>query len=171
MPKMRFFVILLAVVLFGCQGQKEIGEGEKSFQEADKSNLSDVKIPEGLARATSTIYRELIEKKRSTFDVYPELLDYSSEVSREQMKNMQNQFADSIEVTRDFFSARDLHIKEFVFSEAAYTDDSAASVYRIQVMNDGKLYYFKQDFILEKDAWKIKGDNICDPFKIVYKKN
>ena len=170
MSKINVSVILI-FALMGCLAQKEIGEGELSFPQADFSSSSGIDKPEGLARATSDIYKRLIDGESTTSDVYPRLLEYSVEASKGIMKDMQLQFSESIKTSRDFFSGRDWHIKEFVISEAVYTNDSMASVYRIQIMNNGKLYYFKQDFILEKGVWKIRGDNVSDPFKIILRKN
>ena len=165
---LRIGVSVILVVLFlGCKTQKEIGEGKLSFPEADLSNTQDVNTPEGIAEATSTIYKDLVEGKTTTADIYPELIEYSAEVSRTQMKGMQNKFDESIRMSQDFFSQQNWHIKNFIFSKAIPGDNSMVGVYRIQVMDTGTLYYFKQDFIQENGAWKIRGDNISDPFKII----
>jgi hypothetical protein len=165
----RAAVILLFALFAGCAGPREIGEGEPSFNQSEKNYAGplDINSPEGLALVSSTMYLDMINGKLDPQEAFPELLEYSSRASRNAMESMVKQFADNVRSSRDFFESRKLRIKGYTYSETVYSGGDKASIYRIQIMNNGHNYYFKQDFVLEEGAWKIKGDNICDPFKII----
>jgi hypothetical protein len=163
------FFLLFTSVLTGCLREKIIGEGKEAYPESPLDYMKPIEInsPDGLAQYSGNSYIDMINGKVNPEDAFRELLKYSTAVSQDMMKDQLPSFVDNIELSRKFFEARGRSIKGYVYSKAIYPDKSSASIYRIQIMDDDKLYYFKQDFILENETWKIRGDNVIDPFKII----
>ena len=160
--------LLLLFFLTGCSLNKDIGEGDVTYKQSalDYSEPLDINSPEGLAQYTSNAYMDLIAGKLDPKEEFPILLEHSFGESRALMEGALTRFVQDIELSKQYFESKDRTIAGYVYSETIYDGDAAASIYRIQKMNDGKLYYFKQDFVLEDGTWKIRGDNVQDPFKL-----
>jgi hypothetical protein len=163
------FFLLFVGVLTGCMREKTVGEGKEAHPESplDYTKPIEINSPDGLAQYSGNSYIAMINGKADPGDTFRELLKYSPAASRDMMKDQLSSFVDNIELSRKFFETRGRSIKGYVYSKAVYPDESSASIYRIQIMDDDRLYYFRQDFILEDETWKIRGDNIVDPFKII----
>ncbi len=166
--KRQIGIIFLLFLFFltGCSLNQDIGEGDVTYKQSalDYSEPLDSNSPEGLAQYTSNTYMDMIAGKADPKEEFPVLLEHSSIESRALMEDALVRFVQDIELSRQYFESKGRAIAGYVYSETIYDGEDAASIYRIQKMNDGKLYYFKQDFVLEDGAWKIRGDNVQDPF-------
>ncbi|HWR22131.1 MAG TPA: hypothetical protein VN366_01525 [Feifaniaceae bacterium] len=158
--------LLFLFFLSGCSLNTDIGEGDVSYKQSslDYSEPLDINSPEGLAQYTGNAYMDMIAGKTDPKEEFPVLLSHSSEGSQKLMEGAMDRFVQDIRLSKQYFESNDKAIEGYVYSETIYDGDDNASVYRIQKMNDGKLYYFKQDFVLEDGTWKIRGDNVQDPF-------
>lgn len=131
--------------------------------QTDYSKDIDINSPEGLAKYSSDIYKDMIARELDVNEVYNKLLEISSENSKTEMQKYKSKFMDSIKDLISYF--KEDEITQVEFAQTGLKKDQA-SIKRIQIHKSGKKYYFQQDYIKEKGVWKICGDNIDNAFRI-----
>lgn len=154
---------LLLALLCGCSVQNQI-----SYLPSDTDYSKELAndTPEGLAKSITDTYTKMTTGELAPEKGFELLLAYSPVAVIEKMAEYKDQFVKEIDTTRQYFEANSDAIERFEFSKTEYKSDNEASIYRIQYQKNGKKYYFVQDFIKENGAWKVKGDNISNPFTI-----
>lgn len=168
----RYFVVCVCfcfalLFLTGCGTS---GAVEKVMPAAvDYTADLDINTPEGLAQESSEIYRCMLSGEISAESGYERLLAISSEQSAQSLRDYQEEFVKEIEATKEYFLSEGDAIERFEFAQTEYSGADAASIRRIQVQQDGKKYYFNQDYVLEDGQWRIKGDNLANDFVILRK--
>lgn|GEM_PF-2137500 len=161
--------LLFAFLFTGCSLQtKDVGTGDTAYRQsaADYAKALDINSPEGLAQYASKSYMDMIARKADPREEFPALMEHSSKESQAQAEDALERFAQDIELSADYFESKNRTIEGYVYSETTYSGEDNATIYRIQIMDDGKLYYFKQDFVREDGTWKIRGDNTVNPFRL-----
>lgn len=161
-------VLFLLLSLSACSKQDSSIRNLK-VSKTDFSKQVDIKTPEGIAYTSSMIYKNLADEKISVEEAIAELEKYSSKESLEALKKNQDEFRNQINDFISYLKANNDGIEKFEFAETVYVNSKEAYIERIQYDKSGSKYYFKQDFVLEDNEWKIRGDNVTDPFTI--KKN
>lgn len=156
--------ILSVVLLAGCSNPDN--SNMKKLERSDKkyNTKLDINSPEGLAQASSQLYKDLAEQKISCDDAFPLLESYSSKESKEALTKHKDDFKRSINEFIGYLNANDDSIVKFEFSKTVYDDSQNAHISRIQEHKSGKKFYFTQDFTVENGQWKIIGDNVEVPF-------
>ncbi len=176
MKKTLTFLIISLLLIFikcACESNNILGHKDADTvletAEADYSSDIDENTPEYIAKLSSITYQNMIKGSISTEKGYEILLDISSKESVAQMKAQKYEFLNQIKSTGKYFEANGMEITGYDFSRTYYDENNGkrASIYRIQNMNNGKKYYFRQDFILEDGMWKLRGDNLVNNFAIL----
>ncbi len=164
-------MMLIAATFAGCENAPASEDSETKVMPSATNYEADVDInsPEGLAKASSEIYRQLLSEQITIEDGFNELLDLSSGQSAQSMRDYEDEFVKQIQDTIDYFKSENDAITKYEFAKTEYSGDDAASIKRIQVQQNGKKYYFQQDFVKEDGVWKIKGDNVANDFVIKQK--
>lgn len=156
-------VVLLLVLLCGCSVQNETSYFPS---DTDYSKELNMDTPEGIAKAITDTYAGMTTGDIDPKEGFERLLAFSPSTASEKMLEFKDQFVREINQTKDYFEANSDGIERFQFSKTEYKSENEASIYRIQYQKNGKKYYFVQDFVKENGAWKVKGDNISNPFVI-----
>lgn len=156
-------ILLTVSLLAACS---HAGVESKPKSKTDYAKQMDTSSPEGLAKASSELYRDMVNGAVSPEDGFKTLYALCTQSSQQAMDQSKEQFIDSINQTIDYNNANGDSILRYEYAATVYTDDSNASIERIQIQKSGKRYYFKQEFTKENGVWKIKGDNVTDKFAI-----
>lgn len=160
-------ILIVTVLSVGCSSSSNGEQEEKIIlSSTEYTDELDMNSPEGLAKESSSIYQKMISEEITTDEGFERLLAITCEQSVEALKGYQEEFADQIGETIQYFNANEDAILEFKYAETEYTGEDKASIKRIQIQKNGGKYYFRQDFILENDVWKIQGDNVINDFEI-----
>ena len=160
-------VIIMSASVLGCAAASATDVPKIMPSETDYRAELDINSPEGLAQESSDIYKDLLNKDITVEDGFDRLLDISCEQAATSMLEYEKEFGDQIAATIDYFKSEDDSILRYDFAQTEYgDDDNTASIKRIQVQENGKKYYFKQDFVKEDGVWKIKGDNVENDFEL-----
>lgn len=161
-------IMLVAALLAGCAGAAGFDDSETKVMpsETDYAADLDINTPEGLAKESSEIYRQLLGEEISIEDGFNALYDMSGKQSAQSMLDYKEEFEKQIQDTIDYLNSEKDAIAKFEFAKTEYSGDDTASIKRIQVQQNGKKYYFQQDFVKEDGVWKIKGDNVANDFVI-----
>ncbi len=162
-------VIIMAASGLGCAAASVTDAPKLMPSEADYSSGLDINSPEGLAKESSDVYKALMDKDITIEDGFNRLLDISCEQAASSMMEYEKEFGDQISATIDYFESEEDSILRYEFAQTEYTDENTASIKRIQVQQNGKKYYFRQDFVKEDGEWKIKGDNVENDFVLKQK--
>lgn len=172
MKKAILIMVLIAAMCIGCTGKENKAIGDKSskyqFDAADSTNWDKEKnSPEWLALYSSSLYKEMLEGTVTCEEGLEAAKEMATAEAAEQLGGMETEFRQGIEATRESLKNNDGDkIKAFHFSECIKDPDYEGryTIYRIQEMESGTLYYFKQDFIQESGQWKVYGNNVENPF-------
>ncbi len=160
-------VITMAASVLGCAASSTADVPKIMPSETDFTAELDINSPEGLAKESSEIYQALLSKEITTEDGFDKLMDISCEQAAISMQDYKKEFGDQIAATIDYFESENDSIVHYDFAQTEYGDDeNTASIKRIQVQENGKKYYFQQDFVKEDGVWKIKGDNVENDFEL-----
>ena len=159
-------VIIMAAWGLGCAAASASDVPKIMPSEADYTADLDINSPEGLAKESSNVYKALLSKEITIEDGFDRLLVISCEQAANSMLEYEKEFGDQIAATIDYFASADDSILSYEFAQTEYSDENTASIKRIQVQQNGKKYYFRQDFIKEDGVWKIKGDNVENDFEL-----
>lgn len=164
-------MMVIAALLAGCAPTPSTDESEMKVMPSATNFDADIDInsPEGLAKESSEIYRQLLSSQMSIKDGFNALLKLASGQSAQSMLDYEDEFSKQIGNTIDYFESEKDAIVKYEFAKTEYTGDDAASIKRIQIQQSGKKYYFQQDFVKEEGVWKIKGDNVTNDFVIKQK--
>lgn len=157
-------LIILIVVNTGCDNKKY-----RILEPSDTNFNSqlDTKTPEGLAKATSLIYKDIADEKMTVDEAMDKLIYYASADSMEEIFKNKDKFKKGIVDYVEYMKSNEDKLVRFEFSKTIYDNPKEAHIERIQVQkNKDKKYYFIQDFVLEKGQWRVKGDNMAEPFKV-----
>jgi len=166
MKRKLFFVVLAVIACFAFTACAD--DGLPALMPADKeAYASDVSgTPEALAKMSSQVYLAMVNGDLPAEDGFETLVNFSASSSAEQMQSLKSEFKKQIEQTKEYLDVNDDSVTGYAFSKTEYLNDDEAKILRIQTHKNGKQYYFQQDFVKENGEWKIKGDNIADPFRI-----
>lgn len=158
--------VLLLLLSTACSSSSDNITREFERSATVYSDKLSTDTPEGLAYASSMIYKSLSEENMTVDDALKELEGYSSKDSLEALQKSGDFFKEQISQFIDYLKANDDAIENFEYTKTIYDDSNHSHIERIQNQKSGKKFYFKQDFILEDGQWKISGDNIDDAFKL-----
>lgn len=125
----------------------------------------DINSPEGLAQATARMYIRFSRDEIGVEEMLDGLLKYASKSSLEIVNQNLDYYRRKM---RDYLSTiRETNdvIGRIELSVTSYDDENNAYIERIHYMKNGSKYYFRQDFIKENGVWKVRGDNLTDPFR------
>lgn len=166
MKRKLFFVALAVVACFMFTACAD--NGLPAFMPAteEDDSFDAAGTPEELAKTSSQIYLAMVNGDLPAEDGYEKLLGFSCASSVEQMEALKTEFIKQINDTKEYLRANEDSIEGYSFAKTEYKNEDEATILRIQRHENGKQYYFKQDFVKENGEWKIKGDNITDPFRI-----
>lgn len=174
MRRIMLLIVILAVVSTGCSAEKKnlgmIGEesAKQQYKLADSSKWEkEEDSPEWLALYSSKIYKGMLDQTITCEEGLEAVKTMATKASAEQLGGMEAEFKQDILSTIESLKNNDDDkIKDFHFSQCMKDENykERYTIYRIQEMESGKLYYFKQDFIQEKGEWKVYGDNVENPF-------
>ena len=164
-------MLLIAAMFAGCENTPASDDSETKVMPSATNYDADVDInsPEGLAKESSEIYQQLLSEQISIEDGFDELLSLASAQSAQSMLDYEDEFSKQIQDTIDYLKSEKDAITAYKFAATEYSGDDAASIKRIQVQQNGRKYYFQQDFVKEDGVWKIKGDNVANDFVIKQK--
>lgn len=168
----RIFLVIATMVFFivpliGCASGNNVTKlMPPTVNYADEL---DINSPEGLAKESSRIYKAMLSGEMDAQTGFASLLEISSEQSVQGMMDYQEEFIQQVEAAKEYFDAQDNAIDRFEFAQTEYSDDQTATIKRIQIQQDGKEYYFSQDYVLEDGQWRIKGDNPENDFVILHR--
>jgi uncharacterized lipoprotein NlpE involved in copper resistance len=173
MKKIIFTAILavLIILITGCDNRNY------RLLEPSAANYNsqlDINSPEGLAKTTSLIYKDIADEKITVDQAMDKLISYASGNSMEEIFKNKEKFRKGIADYIDYMKSNGDKLVRFEFSKTVYDNPKSAHIERIQVQkNNDKKYYFIQDFVLENGTWRVQGDNMSEPFKIkwIFSKN
>ncbi len=138
-----------------------------AFAELDYAAELDANTPEGLAKLSSQLYQGMMNGEISPKEGFERLLGMTPGESFDAMRAQEAEFSAQIDVSRALFENEGNRIEGYDFSKTYYGDGEPGlcSIYRIQNMSDGNMYFFRQDFVLQSDgSWRIRGDNLVNDF-------
>lgn len=163
-----FLVLMAVVVLFGvaCSKKEEKQLRIVEPSETDYEKDLDINSPEGLAKASSIVYKRIAAEKMTIEEAVEELKSYASVNSLNEMEKRAAEFKKGIKEYVDYMKENNDWITGFQFGKTVYTSPEEAYIERIQKHKKGKHYYFRQDYVLEDGKWRISGDNVENPFEI-----
>ena len=169
--RMVIAALLAAILLTACGTQvKGDSESDLVFEgaEVDYSSGLDVNSPEGLAKLSSETYQAMVNGEMTPEEGFDILAGLSPEETAALMNEQKADFMREIRNTADYFEQNGDQVTGYDYTKTYYDEDdpARASIYRIQNMKDGKKYYFRQNFILTDDGWKIRGDNVENSFAV-----
>lgn len=173
-PANLLLLCLLALSLAAC-GSSVLGgnpEADTVFAAAEADYDGDAleaNSPEGLAQASARAYMGMINGDISPDEGFDIVLGLAPPEQAEALEAQRSEFTSQISTTKDMFAADDNGIEGYVFSKTYMDDDNQAlaSIYRVQNMKDGNMYFFRQDFVKAEDGnWYIRGDNVVNDFAI-----
>lgn len=125
----------------------------------------EINSPEGIAQATARIYISFSRGEIKTADMFDRLLDYASTESLEVINQNPDYYRRKMIGFLSTMTESGDFIEKIEFATTVYNDENYAYIERIQYMHNGSRYYFRQDFVKENNIWKVRGDNITNPFK------
>lgn len=170
---------LIIIFLFGgCnKAVTEIGEktADVCYQLADLKEWEGLKdnSPEKLAVRSNEVYQEMLDGTITPEAGFDAAILMATNAAAAQMAGDKSAFVQGIRATIESLRNNDNdRIKAFHYSECIEDKeyDGRFIIFRIQEMESGKLYYFKQDFIKEDETYKIYGNNVENAFRLVSKK-
>lgn len=177
MKRCKLVMVLLtaAFLLAGCADAAELDEigaadSTESYQLADSENWAQQDhTPEQLAWQSTDIYQQMLRGQMKSGEGFEKTLAMACAESQQLMQGMEQEFKKGILSTIESLKNNDQdQIKQFYFSECIEDPEIEGRyvIFRIQEMESGILYYFRQDFIKEDGEWRIYGDNVANPFRL-----
>lgn len=168
MKKANIIYVTLLIIIFvisGCSNDIDA----LYPAEVDYSKSIDMNTPEGLAKTSAEINMKMLNGDITPEDGYNEMLKYCCKDSVKAMQTYKDQFIKGVKTLSEYFKDGKNPITGNQFTKTYIDENGNTSIYRIQVQKDGKKYFFRQDYILENNIWKIKGDNSINEFRILSK--
>lgn len=160
-------VFLLVFILILGSGCDKTQYRKLDASGSDFSSNLGTDTPEGIARATGLIYMQISEGKLSVDEAMEKLTTFSSIDAQQEISKYKDKFRQGIEDFIDYSKEKGDKIVKIEFSKTVYDNTKEAHIERIQYhKSNNKRYYFTQDFVMEDGAWRVRGDNMADPFKI-----
>jgi hypothetical protein len=158
-------IVLVSQILIACSAQIGTGDTVYTISSTKYDSDLDINSPEGLAQYSTESYMKMMSGEMDASEGFDTLMSHSATAYKDYNESQKDAFINYIRSTKRYFKEKDCRIDRYFFSETIY-DDEHASIYRIQLMSNGDMYYFRQDFVNENGTWKIRGDNPVDPFII-----
>lgn len=158
-------VLLLVLILTSC-AEKDNSQSRFMPSETDYTEEWDINSPEGLAKASSELYMEMVNGDKDIEDGAKEMTGYAAADSAQQLRDSMDEFTNQIAATNNYLESTDDEVVGYQYAATEYTDNGEAKIRRIQTHKSGKEYYFEQGFVKEDGQWRIASDNLTDAFEI-----
>jgi len=155
--------VIILLLMLGCSSQ-DIPiylQSENKYS----SNNQDDGTPEYIAWVCADAYMRMVNGDLEFEEGFKIHLNYANSSIYDKFVSIKSEYLNQISDTRDYMQANKISISAIKFSQEFENDDGTVTIYRIHYFDDRNELYFKQDFINESGQWKIKSDNITDPFK------
>lgn len=168
--KIWYIIILLLllsifIIIITTYKHYEPGVQIVEHTDLDYNSVGTDNSPESLAKQSTLLLKNYLNGQMTPKDLITKLESIACTTSVTEMKKNYEVYYTQLKDYQKSIKQLNDGIDYNEYAKTVYNGDGTAYILRIQHNKNGGQYYFKQDFILENNVWKVRGDNITNKFQ------